>query len=215
MNVSASGIKQNLQILLELHHISKTELCKHINISQPTLSRILSGSIADPRASTLSTIAKYFDVSVDQLLGLQPIPKSIDKETTTSTTTFIPLFSWKDAATRSSSTDIKQYNKHRQWIETESFNKNCFSMKVLDDSMWPQFTEGTMLIINPALQPKNRDFIICRLAKERKVIFRQYLNEDNNKILRPINQALPSIKISKNDKIIGVVTQARNDFKVS
>ena len=88
-------------------------------------------------------------------------------------------------------------------------------MKVLDDSMWPQFIEGTMLIINPALKPKNRDFVIYYLKKEQEVVFRQYIFENDNKILKAINQALPSIKINKNDKIIGVVTQARNDFKIS
>ncbi len=214
MNVISIAIKQSLLTLIGLHRISEAELCRRTNIPQSTISRLLNGSTNDPRASTLTTIAKYFNVSVDQLIGLKPIPKTLNTEAIEATT-FIPLLSMEDIKNWAPPINIEQQNKYRQWIETESFNKNCFSLKIDDESMWPRFAAGTTLIVNPILNPKNRDFVVCYLGKERKVICRQYLSENNIKILKPINQSLSSIKIGKNDRIIGVVTQARNDFEVS
>jgi SOS-response transcriptional repressor LexA len=215
MNAISTAIKQSLLTLIELHHISEAELCRRINIPQSTISRLLNGATNDPRASTLTAIAKYFDVSVDQLIGLKPIPKTLNKEAIAAMTTFIPLLSIEDIKSWTPAANIEQQDKYRQWIETESFNKNCFSLKIDDESMWPQFAAGTILVVNPALNPKNRDFIVCYLSKERRGICRQYLSENNIKILKPINQSLPSIKIGKNDKIVGVITQARNDFEMS
>jgi SOS-response transcriptional repressor LexA len=215
MSSISARIKNNLQILTAEHHISEAELCRYTNIPQATLNRLLTGATDDPRASTLAVIAEYFKISVDQLLGIKPLPTSFDTSTAvTETATFVPLLSQNDLK-EWKATSASQNDKYRQWIETESSHKNCLALKVKDESMWPQFAEGTILIVNPNIKPKNRDFVVCYLSEEKQTVYRQYLENDNNQILKPLNSAFPTIKLSKNDKIIGVIVQAKNNFTTS
>ncbi|VVN94936.1 HTH-type transcriptional regulator PrtR [Pseudomonas fluorescens] len=58
-----------LRELLDRHGISPTELHRRTGVPQSTLSRILSGKIADPSDKHISRIAEYFRVSTDQLRG--------------------------------------------------------------------------------------------------------------------------------------------------
>jgi SOS-response transcriptional repressor LexA len=78
--------------------------------------------------------------------------------------------------------------------------------------MWPDFTEGTLIIVDPAVAPNHRNYVLCHLHKENEIIFRRYIEERTEKLLRPINHAYKTIPLQKNDTIIGVIIQSRNKF---
>lgn len=64
-----------LKALLERHHISAMALHRLTGVPQSTLSRILSGKIAEPSDRHLSKIAAYFNISTDRLRGREdPVP---------------------------------------------------------------------------------------------------------------------------------------------
>ena len=56
--------------LVERYHGGSVNLAaKDIGISQPTLARIASGKVPNPRADAIQKIASFYSVSVDWLLG--------------------------------------------------------------------------------------------------------------------------------------------------
>ena len=64
-----------LKELLARHHISAMALHRITGVPQSTLSRILSGKIAEPSDRHLSKIAAYFNISTDRLRGREdPAP---------------------------------------------------------------------------------------------------------------------------------------------
>lgn len=76
--------KRNVSIvlreLLDRDRISPTELHRRTGVPQSTLSRILSGKIADPSDKHISRIAEYFRISTDQLRGRVAVGVSRDDE---------------------------------------------------------------------------------------------------------------------------------------
>ena len=60
----------NIRTLMKQHgEMTESKLAKEINLPQPTVNRLLSGAIADPKISTLTLIANFFKISIDWLLG--------------------------------------------------------------------------------------------------------------------------------------------------
>lgn len=60
----------NIQRLMSERGLkSGTKLAEELNIPAPSINRILSGQITDPRLSTVVLIADYFEISVDDLIG--------------------------------------------------------------------------------------------------------------------------------------------------
>jgi len=42
----------------------------------------------------------------------------------------------------------------------------CFALKILDDSMKPDFVEGDMIVIDSELRPAPGEFVVARIDKE-------------------------------------------------
>jgi transcriptional regulator with XRE-family HTH domain len=68
MNVAAENIKE---LMTQSGISSITELANLSGVNLKTLSNILNGTRKFPRAKSLEPIAKYFDKSVNELLGIQ------------------------------------------------------------------------------------------------------------------------------------------------
>ena len=72
--IQTTKLQYNLQRLMAMHAIhSGSELARQLSIPPPSINRILSGQVTDPRISTLILLADYFDVGIDQLLGREKL----------------------------------------------------------------------------------------------------------------------------------------------
>lgn len=67
-----AAIKLKISYLRKLNSISQKQLAEKLGVSYQTVSKWENG-ICMPDISLLPTISEYFNVSVDQLLGLKPI----------------------------------------------------------------------------------------------------------------------------------------------
>lgn len=65
-----SVFSKNLKALIDSRGMSMLSLADDINITSATLSRYISG-MRRPSVEYIVMIARYFDVSVDWLLGIQ------------------------------------------------------------------------------------------------------------------------------------------------
>lgn len=210
----SENIRNSLQILTEMYGISEAELCEKTQISQSTLWRLQKGSV-DPRASTLNTIASFFNVTVDQLLGNQPITKdNIGRASGQSkSSTYIPVFSIQNTNELRSKLGLTTPSNWDNWIDVEpSINGKCFGVKVVGESMWPDFTEGTLIIVDPSKEPKHRNYVLCQLHQDNEIIFRQLIIDGSEKLLKPINYNYKSKPLTNDDKILGVIIQAKNNY---
>ena len=80
-----------------------------------------------------------------------------------------------------------------------------YALRVLGDSMEPEFVDGCIVIVDPAGHVQPGTYVVARINDE--PIFRQYWVEDERHWLRPINPGYPPLEISDPSSIIGVITQ--------
>ena len=67
-------LQRTLQRLMAHHQIkSGSDLARQLDIPPPTINRLLSGQVTDPRCSTLILLADYFDVTIEQILGREKL----------------------------------------------------------------------------------------------------------------------------------------------
>lgn len=53
--------------------IKSAELARETGVAQPVISRLMTGVTVNPQVLTIKPIADFFNVSLDQLLGLMPL----------------------------------------------------------------------------------------------------------------------------------------------
>jgi SOS-response transcriptional repressor LexA len=213
MMPTALNLNEILSRLMFQRGIRTTDLAKRTNIPQPTLSRIMSGVTMNPHQSSLEAIAKFFELTVDQLRGVQPIPWLDPITPEASGWKKIPLLTWEQATKWA---DGKyDVNDNEQLFTDAKVGKHAYALAVKDASMEPLFPKDTLLIIDPDKIPKDRCFVIATVTNYPEVLFRQLLIDGPYQYLKPISPDFDRFKmmlLDKNDSISGVLVQARRDY---
>lgn len=204
-----------LKALMAEVHITESELARRTGVGQPVVHRIASGETDNPKVATLSPIANFFAISISQLIGDEPLPANRLPGTYNpgiSGWTQVPLLKWEQLMewpaaggnsinpTQSISTDL-------------NLGTNAFAVAVRDITMEPRFPEGTLLIVDPAMHPTDRDYAIVYVDGHKLPLFKQILVDGDATYLKSLNPDFKTIALDKRHKFLGVMVQARMDFK--
>jgi transcriptional regulator with XRE-family HTH domain len=205
-----------LKALMLKKSIKTAQLARAIKVPRQTLQRIVSGSSPNPHDSTLEPIANYFNVSVSQIKGEKELPSSLSFFPTVffeKDVYKIPVLKW-DNLDR-----IKQAHANdtlEKIAITSDINKNSFGLVLSDSSMAPFFTKGTILIIDPERDYRDRSFILAKLGEENLFLFRQILIDGQFKYLKPLSPDLNKFEMrifnNNKDEVLGVLIEARKHY---
>jgi SOS-response transcriptional repressor LexA len=197
--------------------INEAELARKTDIPQPTLHRILSGATKSPRGTSLAPLANFFSVTINQLMGVDELPTDRVAGTHNSRIygwTPVPLISWEEAANWNKFQHELRSQNWKTWLSTDlAVSDAAFAIKVMGDAMAPTFNEGTILIIEPALTAGNRDYVVAALKEHKNAIFKQLLADGDERYLKSINDQFRTIQMDKSYALIGVLVQARMDYR--
>ncbi len=109
--------------------------------------------------------------------------------------------------------DYQRVQNPINWVSINlSPEEEKFALYIKGEAMVPLFQEGTLLIIDPRKTPKNRDFIIVTINSTNEILCRQLIIDGQYQLLKPVNALFPAITLENEDKVIGVIIEARNTF---
>ena len=84
-------------------------------------------------------------------------------------------------------------------------NSEPFALRVMGDSMEPEFKDGCIIIIDSAANVESGSYVLAMVNEE--YIFRQFIVEDNQYYLRALKQGYEEIPLSNRDAVRGVIVQ--------
>ena len=205
-------LSNNLQQLMRIHgNTSVSELARLTGIPQPTIHHILTGSTKNPRKKALEELSRFFSISVEQLIGNEPlpmvIPDGVKKDLQIST---IPIVGWDLLKNwPASKADIKE---NQEILLNKTVANDSFALIIPNDSMLPRFQQNTLLIFDSGKTPKDRDFVIVHLSKGNTIEFNRLFHENNAFYLRHDlgdgNLQLTKLDPS-HDRILGILIEER------
>jgi SOS-response transcriptional repressor LexA len=80
-----------------------------------------------------------------------------------------------------------------------------FALRVLGDSMAPEFYDGCVIVIDPSGVVENGSYVFA--VYENEYIFRQLVIDDGRYFLKPLNEGYETLEIPSTDAIQGVIVQ--------
>lgn len=124
----------------------------------------------------------------------------------------VPLISWVQAGTASEVIDLLQPGEGFDWIETTCpIKRHTYALRVVGDSMTPDFPEGVVIVVEPEMEPNPGDYVIARNGDD-EATFKQLVKDGADYYLKPINDRYP-IKPLGNYHVIGVVRELVRRFR--
>jgi len=208
LHISGSIDKCRLTIkkLLASKQINASGLAREIHLPQPTIHRLLTGKTEDPKLSTLTLIADYFSITLDQLLGNTKTILGANKPPQS-----IPIISWQEAA-HIENTLANQH--HKKWLSIADMQISASSFGLISKkSMEPMFHAGSSLIVDTQAIQCDGDIVIVHYANTSEATLRKIVLDGPTQEVHSLFNNSVCDKLTKNIKIIGVVTQMRYSFK--
>ena len=86
-----------------------------------------------------------------------------------------------------------------------------YALRVLGDSMLPEFAEGVIIIIDPAGAIRDGSYVM--VEHDNEYIFRQLRIVDDKYYLQPLNDLYDTVEISGQEVIRGVITQKAGKYR--
>lgn len=80
-----------------------------------------------------------------------------------------------------------------------------FALRVLGDSMAPEFEEGHVIVVEPRLSAEHGAYVVAEHDGE--TVLRQLWIEEGRKFLKPLNTAYATVEITGGFRVRGVVVQ--------
>ncbi|MDF2690762.1 MAG: repressor protein [Gammaproteobacteria bacterium] len=205
-----------LSRLLFEKNIKVTELARLTEVPQPTIQRIVAGTTSRPHLNTLEPIAHFFSITVNQLRGLESIPFLKLAGTKEPALRTVPILSWKQV---SDWLELPAQDRTRFTSESMSTDaktgERAYALMIKDASMEPVFSIGTSIIIDPDKEPKDRSYVVVKPNSYPEAILRQLIIDMNTYYIKPLSPELIAFNmqlLNKDDKICGVLVQAKRNF---
>ncbi|MGA2655158.1 MAG: S24 family peptidase [Gammaproteobacteria bacterium] len=209
-----SELSHVLNHLLEVSgNLSGTELARRVELPSATVNRLITGTVQDPRISTLTSIAKYFNISFDQLLGYAPLPKQFSLMNNRFAYTFtIPAFQLQQV--HQDLNNEEAGNNRLNWQSNENYDHNdLFAIKLEQANFEPTFLKGTTLIVHKKLTPQINDYVVVSIQGKEATI-RKYYTESGETYLYPLRSELPVINAEQESvKVLGVILESQTRLR--
>ncbi len=206
MNNFKTNISFVLQSMIETRRLSISDLARRTCIPQPTLHRIAHGQHQKPHKKTLEILSDFFNITIDQLLGWEPIENLTSGKLPVSQ---LPILNCDDINSTHSLNTNCQY-----LIYEKPISKNAFAIKMPDKSMEPLIIKDSLLIVDREKKPEYRNLIVVKLHNYEGVLIRQLINDACNSYIRPLSQDFKKfemIMLTPKDNIIGTIVEVRFD----
>lgn len=212
-----------LKHLMFKKELKSAELARLTGLPQPTVHRIVEGDSTRPHQSSLEALAKFFDLSLEQLKGMEPIPDLTPQQQPSNDLPEgwhkIPVYNWDDVANFAKSNKTQVQPGRASTLTNGDVNDAGFLVELTDESMFPQFPSGTEIIINTEYEPMDREMVVVYLKRHDKAFFRMMIFNGGERFVRPLNPDLMPIGMEKldpnEDIIVGVFVEERKKTRRS
>lgn len=178
-------IAKNIRKLMEHNSTTESQLAKSLGVSVMTIRRVISGETEDPRISTVSLIADYFNVGLDSMLENRDMPINNMQK---GKPYFVPIIDWE--ILQKKELEMLNFSNWKKWypvINNDSLNLDQKSFAIESKaSMQPRFPIGTLFIINPNEKAADNDIILIKSKDSGDLSLRELIIDSPKWILQPI-----------------------------
>jgi SOS-response transcriptional repressor LexA len=211
MNLQEQQIRQTLELLLQLHDLTEAELARRSKMPQPTIHRLLTGATPDPRLSTLLPLAEFFDITINQLVGAEPLPQLSRDISGTRKLVKLPLIPWDKAADWQKIIGDYIPANWQYWTTVTTDNKpspNSFALIIEVKDMPPPFGYNSVLILDPDFELRHGSYVVIHRISDQSTTIKKLQFEGAEKWLVPLNEKIAATLYSEDYVICGTITQA-------
>lgn len=216
-NSKKNTLNRVLVKLMAECEIDDVKLSKYTDVPISTIARMRLKPDANPTISSLTPIANFFNISVDQLLGYCPIsndrlPGSHNPITYTSS--LLPVIEWSDTLSYVKNEHDEMKYKISNWVSSEElFSDEAFAVIVRTNSYGLFVKENSLILVDPASKIKDGCIALFTSTETSKIFLRYVIMDCDSVYTKSINPEIKGTSIIQSDYVLlGIVAEIRYKF---
>lgn len=220
--ISTENLSDRIKIARKMAGLTQKQLSERVGISQTAVHKIESGMSRSSRrtvaiALTCGVDPIWLDTGRGEMnMGGQPVVKGEKgaEGYRTPVIARIPLIAWDEAKEYTPETAESHHPENvKSWIPVAPrTSSTAYALAVPDDSMEPEFYEGEIIIVDPAMVAEHNRFVVARGEGDSRVTLKQLVVLGSKQYLKPLNSRYPLIDVQGSLIISGVVTAKYKDY---
>ena len=192
-------------------NLTAQELAKLSGVSQGHITLIENGKRI-PSFPIMIKLVNALDVNWESFLQDTGYMKANTEPARMRFSRPVPLLSWVKAGDWTEVTDIPELGGAEEWVDTSVKGPNVFALRVVRDSMEPEFKEGEIVIVNPNLEAKPNDYVIVKNCEE-EASLKQLKRYGNRWIFHPLNPKYEDLELKRGEfRIVGKVAEKQKKY---
>lgn len=155
----ASPVKK----LIQQNKLTTEEVARQTKLSLSSLNRLMTGGNNDPRLSTLTPLASFFNVSIDELVGRKPLKNHTQQEHDLEEqgAVHVPLIHWEQVTKIDDMIQNMDFNNWDYWaVAICEVSTRAYALKINNTSLPLPFSKGATIIVDPETKPADGDHVI-------------------------------------------------------
>lgn len=203
MGFTTEKLIANINLLMSQKGITNvTELAKQIRIPQPTMHRLLSGDVKEPKYALLKQIADFFKLSVQELVETDLLrtagSQSVDPtKVGTLRFTEVPVVGGAQLGNGGHWTNLQYPVGYGDgYISWPTRDPDAYALRCTGDSMKPRIKDGEYVVIEPNHQFLPGDEVLVVTKDERAMVKTFLYERDGEVMVMSINEEHLPIRFS-------------------
>lgn len=198
-------LSERLNILMKIKNIDTVQhLGKIINIPTHIITDILNGKTTNPKMKTLQNIANYFNISIPQLCGIDPLPINYETSSISLSQISVPVININQISQFLTNGKINNVSYIK--VNLDKTSNKYFAIEILNNKFFPDILSGTVLIFCTNTLPKKNDLLVISMNKL-PIIYKLLGIENNKYVLKQAGNTNKIIINNSDIKVYGVVVQ--------
>ncbi|WP_165773244.1 helix-turn-helix domain-containing protein [Zooshikella ganghwensis] len=199
--------------------LDEKELAKATGVPSGTIVRLLYNPSSNPTVNTLIPLMKFFSISMDQLLGLAPLPlqnqheENLINKQTASVLPVMPLNALSACLYKNKDDKAQKV----EWIHTGYYFPHDAGLAVKVDSAfyYPTLQKNTVIIVDCEKVPQSGDLILLLHKSERNFFIRQYFQENRRQYIRGVtpNDLFTESFDDASMQLVGTIVETHYSYK--
>ncbi|PXZ06332.1 DNA-binding protein [Gilliamella apicola] len=207
-----NNLGQRIRARREELGLTQEQVAQQVGIKQQSYQAIESGSVKKPRHLYEISVALQCDMAW-LLSGKDKDVKNV--EVIDFKTYQVPLISYVQAGLWTESCELRDSTGFEYIMTSLELSDEAFALKIKGDSMEPEFKEGDVVIIDPAIKPMPGEFVVA-VNGEEDATFKKYreLGHDEHERMQfeliPLNPDYTTMSSLKQQiRVIGTMVEHR------
>lgn len=197
----------NINYLLKQHNIDIKNLSAQTGIPAATIARMRKKG-SNPTISTIEPLLDFFRVDMDTFLYKDMLDPEYQYKKQCGQFAHIPIVKIEDISNSINTSKVVKF------VGAAGITgEKVFGVNITTEALAPAFQNNSIVIIDPDLNPKEGDYVLCRLEKDDKPVFRQIFIDGSKCFFKPINPDFGEIRYCKHFDIIGVVIKSIETYR--